>query len=313
MPDDVFYDAINLFKWSDVGRGRAHIPGSAEYQNRYRGLANDTINLLWRYWHNDEIAFHDFPSRNNSVTFGDSLARWGANIRISSMLRPDVAHYGTAANQARLAAVSHTLAHEGLHMAASSFERVGEEVACRYMQAFYFHELTAGRSYGSRVAGRRLVAELSASDRATTLYRRAFETSSLRATRHQLIDEVVSMETYRRHLTSDFIRRSITWWGGLTNRWYSTRGRYLNILAAASRHRNLDLIVEILESIPGPEEWQAAARMLDQHRLGSVLCTYDNRARIVAIERRTGANLVTPRFQAAGENLDGGVLPGGTR
>jgi hypothetical protein len=256
MPDDRIYDAINVFKYSRTGQGTAVIGGDAAYQERYRRLARDVVAKLWHLWSADEIAFaHLGPG-----LVGDSQAdRRGADIRVSDQLEPsaNTATYTSAAQQGKLAACSCNLAHEATHLVRRIASYPEEEVLCRTIQLFYFRELQQGCSYQSRVAHTRCVAKFLP----TTPFHHAYRSRMNRLASHDLIDSVFNIDEYRRDLetaqTADFIARSLTWWGGLGNRWPSTKGYYLKSLASQTDHDYASEILRVLESITAAQ-WPAA-------------------------------------------------------
>ena len=256
MPDDRIYDAINLFKFSTIGQGQARLGGDAAYAQRYARLAEDLVSKLWELWARDEIAFHEFE-RN---LIGDSLAnRPGADIRVSSRIEPaaDPTTYALPEEQGKLAACSGNLVHEATHLVRHFGSYPEEEVLCRTIQQLYFGELVRGRDYRSRVTQNRE----SARYLPTTPFYGNYQSRRNRLLSGDLIDSVFSIETYRRDLeggdTAAFVARSLDWWGGLNNRWASTRGYYLRSLSGPHGHDYGEQVLRILESI-SQAEWPAA-------------------------------------------------------
>lgn len=268
MPDDRIYDAINLFKFSRVGQGNSHIPGDAEYQQRYRRLAQEIVAKLWRLWSADEIGFFKLAQ----TRLGESARQTGPDIRVNNQLEPamTVGTYTTAAEQGKLAACSAILVHEATHLVRHIASLPEEDTLCRTIQVLYFQELKQGRTYRSRVAG----AQCTARYLQTTRWYGSQQRNLNRFNSKDLVDYVLSIEVYRRDLetprTAAFIARSLSWWGGLRNRWPSTKGYYLRSLASQTGRDYAPPILEILESIT-PDQWPAvrsSGGSLDRIRRG---------------------------------------------
>ncbi|MDX1389530.1 MAG: hypothetical protein R3344_10100 [Acidobacteriota bacterium] len=256
MPDPAIYDAINIFKYSPVGRGARTVGGDPEYQARYANLIERSIDVLWALWSDDELGYADV----GDSTFGQHKeGRWGTDIRISDRYRPDVgAAYTNAVNQAKVAATSLILSHESIHRAHDR-PYVEEEVACRTVQNLYYHDLVQGIRYTSRVSGTPCVAKLESNSPALE---GLLWTYDIRIRKHgwrQTVDLVVNNPTYGQHLDVDFVTRSANWWGGLENRWPTTRGHYLRVLAGAGLGPHRGLMLRIFESFSGAAEWRRAS------------------------------------------------------
>ena len=256
MPDDRVFDAINLFKYSPIGMGTAHLGGDADYRAKYRRLARDILSRLWELWDDDEIEWVDL-GRN---TVGDSNPLpFRADIRVNTTLEPpsNPAAYATAASQGMLAASSCNMVHEATHLVSSIDAYPEEETLCRTIQLFYFRYLKAPRTYGSRVTGGRLTAQFLPS----TPYYGDYQSRLQRLQSHDLIDSVLAFAEYRKNLETSsnaaFIARSLDWWGGLSRRWPSTRGYYLRSLASRRGDDYAFEILEILESL-SRNDWQIA-------------------------------------------------------
>jgi len=256
VPDDRIYDAINVFKFSEVGRGTAHISGDREYRERYRRLVRDVLAKLWRLWAADEIGFRDLDP---DIVGDSSPGREGPDIRVNRRITPstDPTIFASADHQGRLAAVSCNLVHEGAHLVRGTRSLPEQEMLCRTAQLLYFKELKVGRTYTSRVTGGSCTAVFMPSTRYYGGY-----TSGLDHLDHgTLIDRVILDPLYRRDLTTSrtaaFLARSLTWWGGLSNREPKTLGYYLRSLAAQSTTDYAPAILDILESI-SPQNWEAA-------------------------------------------------------
>lgn len=117
-----------------------------------------------------------------------------------------------------------------------------------------------------------------------------------------LIDSIFDIPEYRRDLetaaTADFVARSQTWWGGLDNRWPSTKGLFLKSLASQTAQDYSETILKVLESITAAQ-WSAVKSMagnLDKIRQGLRLNAMNHRldnrygGRIVNVQRNLGEN-----------------------
>lgn len=257
MSDSRIYDAINLFKYSPTGTGHSVITGDATYRRKFRRLADRTLSKLWELWAADEIGFDDLGRY-----VGDShpCRFWTHNIRVNTTIEPptSAAAYATPDGQGKLAATSCNIVHEAVHLAHDIESYPEEEHLCRTLQILYFHDLLSARSYQSRVTG----GTCTASFLPTTPYYADYRNRWNRHLSRDLIDQLLSIEDYRRDLESDetasFIVRSLNWWGGLSNRWPSTRGYYLRSLASQFGDYAWT-ILRILESL-SRQQWQAAKR-----------------------------------------------------
>ncbi len=282
MSSSFIYDAINIFKYSPTGQGSRRVGGDTAYQQRYARLIHLTIEKLWMLWRQNEIGA-DTLGRN---LYGDAAIRDGFDIRINRSFQPDKepATYGTARNQAKLAAFSLILVHEGIHL-VHDLNVVEEEVICRTVELLYYQDLIQGQDYTSRVTGERGTARLMAigSDLGALIsdlngMRRWYD-------RAQLIDWILSIPIYHHWLTAQFVRRSIRWWGGIGNRTPLTRGLYLNALAEDQQRADAALMVEILGSINSQAEWRAArVRQTDHARLRQALIGPNSPSAPIAVE-----------------------------
>lgn len=259
MPDDRIYDAVNLFKFSATGRGLHTVGGDPVYRQRYNKLVRDVLNELWSLWQRDEIKFVALGPE----IIGDSARRAGADIRVNLELspadRPVV--YGMPANQALLAGTSLNIVHEAVHLVRDISSYPEEETVCRTLQLLYFQDLQTGVRYTSRITNQSHTAKLLPEGTFLPSLIGDYHFRLQKYRLGQLIDQVLSMQTYRDYLTADFIRRSMRWWGGIRNRWLTTRGYYLRVLADDGP-ANQTLILEILESIPSHADWTIVRRTL---------------------------------------------------
>jgi len=243
MPDDFFYDAINIFKYSPTGQGHPNIQGPPEHRRRYIDLARDVTDKLWELWAADEIAF---ASLNRNVS-ADSRAhrRFSADIQVDFQYRNN------------LAVVSFLLVHEAVHL-VMPWQYVIEDILSRNLQYSLYTDLVSGRTIHSRAnGGRQITAQVTNSNVprwAVIEYQRFLA--------GRIVDSVVSMEEYNRSLTCDFIRESFDWWGGPSNREFPTLALYIHRLVSDSNPLNVEYILRILEVIDRANcnDWQNLER-----------------------------------------------------
>ena len=254
MTDGRIFDAINLFKYSPTGQGIRSVGGDTSYRRKYRTLASSVIEKLWEAWGVNKIDFADLPAG----TVGESSPSRGS-ISVSRRIEPSnkTANYATPENQGKLAATSCNIVHEAVHLVSSIASYPEEESLCRTLQQLYFHDLSSSsHNYQSQVTGTSCTARFLP----TTPFYSAYRQRRNRVLSQDLIDDILSNVEYRRDLeseiTADFIVRSLSWWGGLSNRWPSTRGYYLRSLAA-QQEDYAESILLILQSLT-PDEWQSA-------------------------------------------------------
>jgi hypothetical protein len=277
---DTFYDAINLFKFSPTGLGRRSVGGDSAYEARYRQLASDVVDKLWDVWGRDKIVFKNLPYRRY-ITWGQSSERppGRSQIEVSNHLDPS---YGLATDScyidpqplSKLAAVSLTLCHEAVHLVVDA-QYPEEETRCRTLALLYYEDLAIGTpvTVVSRVINQTIAPRLPASgagDHALKNLVANYESERVYYSRSQLIDYVLNnTPAYRPSLTADWIARSITWWGGITNRWPMTRGFYLDVVVHRGSRADAELVLRLLESFATRQEWQdakVALRSLQEFR-----------------------------------------------
>lgn len=255
--DDRLYDAINLIKFSELGQGHAAIDGDHQYRNGFQRLVRDALATLWGLWSRDQIAFAKMGP------IGDSLRGRSPVIRVNDRLEPakTAPQYVTVGEQSKVAGCASNLLHEATHLVRSNLTYLNEEILCRTIQQHFVREIVGrGLSYRSRFAGQQCLARYLP----TTAFYSAYMGANSRNNRllsADLIDQVVSIREYRRDweqaATASFIVRSLSWWGGLRNRWPSTRGYYLRCLAMQVETDYADQILDILESLT-PQGWAIA-------------------------------------------------------
>jgi hypothetical protein len=294
MPDDRFYDAINVFKYSPTGTGGRSPGGDPGYQATMSALVRTAIDKLWNYLTRDQIKFNSvLPWDSKSVELGasDESSLW-----LNPELAPDKVFFTDPLNQSRLAAVSLTMAHEAIHAASGFKHDLTEEVVCRVVEMLYLQDLTLGLRYTSKVAGAVCFAHLLPIDPRTTFVVSQHTTQLAWFQAGQVVDFVLlNSKRYVGMLTPDWILKSKTWWGGLKNRKPETKGFYLNALAPKA-HRTLaysSTILEILESMATNAEWLTCGSEEKELKLAlsSALYSNDTIKRIKAVQKKLGISL----------------------
>jgi hypothetical protein len=263
------YDAINAFAASETGKGRR---GTAV--QRRRAIA--VLRKLWQLWGEDEIGFHDLER-----LFGDSheWRFWTDDIRL-----------GISTTGGDVAAASVTLVHEALHL-VEDMSYVDEELACRQLQLLYYPELLPPGTLFSNRRRRRVRAIITVG----TGREQSLSDQSRFAARDQLVDYVINIRTYADSLEVDWVARHARDWGGLSNRWGSTKGEFLRVLGGDhdASAEQAGLIVAILESV-SPTEWREVIRTAggeDKVRRAVRFALYSNEyyGRLQSVQSSTGA------------------------
>ena len=269
------FDAFNLFLASQTGRGNL---GTAAQ----RTLAHQVRTKIWRLLRNDEI---EIAGLRSSVmgSSGGLRAFTGCDIQISDSLRDDVA------------GISVTLVHEVVHEIVD-LDYVDEELLCRGLQLVYYAELLPpGVAYADG-RGR--------GQRATLTVGSARETS-LRsqvawARANQLVDYIISMSEYGNSLSIHWVRRNGRNWGGPRNRWATTLGHFLRLLADGGEAAEAGLVVECMEAVSAGRNdlWRELLRtaggeraLAEAVRRPNALYSNEYFARLQALQTRWGVNL----------------------
>lgn len=303
MPDDRIYDAINLFhkyfhKCSTTGMGNANCGGDQAYQAKYQRVAQVALAKLWRLWSQDEIAFTHLHPRRIGESSDDPTR---PDIRVNKRIEPPTTPtpYQGAPGQGKLAATSCNLVHEAVHLAFNVRAYPEEELLCRTIETLYFRYLLHPRMYQSQFTGTRCTAMYLAS----TPYYGDYDRQLKWWRGRDLVDVVFMIREYRElevDETAAFIARSLSWWGGPSCRWASTRGYYLRSLA--SRNRDYaPQILDILESLAQRQslsQWDTAktcAGDLDRIRRGLTRANHMNNPAFAARVRRVQGRLVELR------------------
>jgi hypothetical protein len=137
----------------------------------------------------------------------EGLASWGRyDIAVSEEFRQNVLM------------TSLRLVHEAIHQIQDR-PYVDEELTARNLQIDYYAELQRGIPFGSNVY------------RAAAGTDADLEQQRQRRTSNQLIDHIIDISTYSESLRVGWVRSHIRDWGGVSNRWRHTKGRYIQVLS----------------------------------------------------------------------------------
>lgn len=283
MPDPYIYDAINAFKFSSTGQGRVALGGEPAYVARYSDLAALAIRKLWELYGKDEIKFDKMKALGKSNPEWLPLWTPGYHILINRSER----------TPEKLGAASSTLVHEAVHLVTKR-PYVEEEMLCRTVEVLYYRNLLNGVTITSQQTGRNIRVSVPPNNNMGDLMN-----MNTHFVRKQLVDYVVSMETYRKSLDAKWIRHSSIWWRGFKNRLPKTKGYYLNVLASEGSKADSGLIIDLLESTSRTEWIQVKTAMksvgcsLDKLRKALQYAMYSrkNWYRIAAVQKKLGDNL----------------------
>jgi hypothetical protein len=254
-------DAIVLFQFSQTAQAG--------------GRASDVLRRLWALFKSNEIGF---LIQAQKTTRGSFLAgRAGFDLQVNPQYIDAL-----PANE-RLGALSLVVVHEGVH-AAVNFADLYSEIAARMLPIYYYRELSGpgvfneaddpprpGKQYGIiRIAPNRFP---------------AFKAQSDALRKDQLIDYILSNDTYTttQYIDAQWIIDNLASWRGLGNRWPSTKGLYVRILAKTYDAHYSAAILNIMESVERREDWTKMLEAAGAQRAYS--------ARVAALGRKWNIRL----------------------
>jgi hypothetical protein len=289
MADVSLSEAISLFDNSDTARGAKGSVGKWPL----------VIVEKLRYLHAvDEVGFVLPDKKKRATQKGSYLEnRSGADLRIN----PD--YLKRLPEKHRLAALSLVLVHEGTHAIFdwSDGRRLFEELMARKVPIYYYRELL-GPGVVNILTGKRVW--LGSSDAMPHL-----EEQSRLLEREQLVDYTLDIGSYQKdsYLDEKWIKDNLGLWGGLGNRWASTRRLYVTkLLPVASDPYYAVAILEILESIQTNEEWKGMIEAIKKKSRDGSLRTLQigfegllgskaHTGRIASLQRKWGTQLTELR------------------
>jgi hypothetical protein len=262
-------DAIVLFQFSQTAR--------------VGGRASDVLRRLWNLFKSNEIGFRIQAKKSTRGSFTAGQA--GPDLEVNPQ------YIDALPAKERLAALSLVIVHEGVH-AAVQFADLYSEIAARMLPIQYYRELSGpgvfneaddpprpGKQYGIiRIMPGRFP---------------EFRAQSDALGKDQLIDYILSNSTYTtpQYITAQWIIDNLQSWRGLKNRWPSTKGLYIRILAKKFDPYYSEAILKIMESVERREDW---TEMLDgagalhtlQLAIDDLSARHPFSARIAQLERK---------------------------
>ena len=284
-------DAILLFQSSQTAR---HAAG---------GRAASVIRHLWELFKRKEIGFFDLGKAEHH---GDFLAgRAGFDLQVNP-------HYiDQLPAKERLGSLSLLLVHEGVH-AAVNFSDLYSEMAARILSIHYYREL-AGPGVFNEADDPPQPGKQWGIIRIIPSNFPGLQAQSDALKRDQLLDYILSIktdkgETYTtpQYIDAQWIIDKLQFWGGLKNRWATTKGLYIRLLAKPLDPRYAGSIVDIMQSVERQQDWtemmkEAGPLHTIQLALDDISANPRFSARIAHLERKWGVRLTEepPRRAAA--------------
>jgi hypothetical protein len=285
MADVSISEAIALFDHSNTARGANGSVGT------YPLLVIERL----RYLHAiDEIGFVTPEDKKKRATQRGSYAEDRAGVD----LRLNPSYVKRLPESERLAAVSLLLVHEGVHALLDwrKDRRLYEELMARKVPIYYYREL-AGPGVLNVTTGTKVTL---GSNAVTHLQQQSHYLD-----RDQLLDFTIDIATYQKdsYLDKKWIKDNLGLWGGLRNRWPSTRRLFVEkLLPSASDPYYGVAILEILESVESRQEWEpmietikkkSQSNSLRPLQIGfeSLLGNKSLSGRIAALQRKWGTQL----------------------
>jgi hypothetical protein len=227
MPDPDIEEALIAFEASRTAvtpKGKLVMAKLREYQGR------------------GDIGFSPLTPTRYGESFQHSF---GKNVFVNDAYRGDVG------------ATSLVLAHEGIHRISNtgSFD---EEVSCFEFQIDYYNELLIGVSYTSPSTITKAVALTGPSTLGAPS-----ETDKARQWRsnNQLVDFVLAKPAYIDKIGPSWVKANLGLWGGIRNRWATSKGVFVRALATNTDMGNGMLILDVLDSISQQSEWNEMQRV----------------------------------------------------
>jgi hypothetical protein len=114
----------------------------------------------------------------------------------------------------------------------------------------------------------------------------------------QLVDFVVDIKTYRAadYLNAQWVVDNLANWGGPRNRWPSTKGRYVKVLAKSLDPHYASRILDIMESVEHRADWdvmmaKAGSLRTIQIALEDVAADRRLSPRVAGLQRRWSVTL----------------------
>ena len=198
----------------------------------------------------------------------------------------------------RIPAISLHLVHEAVHAlldATSDGASLEEEVAARRLEIEYHDELSTGKGVFNCFA-----VTPAAQDDFTKIVEtplRSVKTQSKWLAKDQLADYLLGFDFYREYINDpEWIVKNIrTIWGGINNRWATTKGLSIRALISDDRAQadigsgkgvsedRQALMLEIMESIKQKAHWDEMMRYAGQDRSAVSASAYSLQSALVSV------------------------------
>src|SRR5437879_4691318 len=127
-----------------------------------------------------------------------------------------------------------------------------EELNCLHLEYSFYKDLMNGVTFSSRVTGKHEIVKT------TIPSQKGVAEEFGWFSKGQMLDYLLSIPTYAEKLTPQFAKASINWWGGLKNRWSTTKGLYIGALVKT--RQDGVVILQILETANGQPDWDEMVR-----------------------------------------------------
>jgi len=243
MSKELIRQAILLYEYSGTVKG---------YFGPVGTLPHRIVPRMWDLYNRNEIGILDLGNASKRGTWRGGRA--GADLRINKKYLENLPEKN------RLAALSMVLVHEAAH-AVLPYPRMLDELAARQITVYYYRELSGPGVFNE-------AAEIPGSTRRRSLNVQlppnfgSYGKQSKYLRKGQLIDHMLSIKTYRqrREFNADWVIAHISHWGGPSNRWSSTRGRYIRKLANKVGSYYTAHILDIMESVKTRNQWNRMMR-----------------------------------------------------
>ena len=239
-PTGLTYDAIALYRASATSKGQ----GSAIAKT----LGPRTLRALTDQFDRDEVGVE---------TLGWTHGQWtpnrsGCDVQVNQRYRDS------------LVAVALVVVHEACHVAQQNDGLVylEDELRCRQLELTFYRELRGGLTFCP--PGENVPENVTVDDYFDLKEEDNWDRAG------QLVDFTLSISDerneheYARGLTAEWIRRNQAAWGGLSNRWATTKGIYVKVLAADRLRNNGALIIEIMRTIQQATHWSEMMRHISK-------------------------------------------------
>ena len=235
---DILYDAINLFKASNYFKN----PGLPR-----KSIIQKIEKKLWSLY------------QANRIQFSMLKESYGYYSKKSDTIKLNIQQ------KSSIAGTSITLAHEGFHATrvVPADEGLLDEYGARVVGTFYGSELiTPGVEFYPKIIH----------SKQKKVREKLHDTSRIIEigeqikwyNKDQLIDYIVGkMPNYRYTVREKFVKKYINKWGGLKNRWSTTKSAYI-LAVSSDKPLNGTLLLKLLDNVKSTE-WPIIKKRLGRY------------------------------------------------